>query len=258
MDKFLVFGILCLLVSAPAAPGNDAAAVDARIVQLRFQLATGLNNWELETMLGARAGFERLLGRGARDWLVHYYVALADYRLAIYYMQEESDKMGLYLDDAENHLERSVEENPEFAESLALLASILGLKIHQNPISGIWVGPKISGIIAEAKSLGPENPRVWLIDGMSSYRRPKFFGGGADIAKASIKKSISCFKIVTSSDPAFPDWGADEAYAWLGIVELESGEVDSARVYLEKALAINPANRWVESVLMQQLDEPGE
>jgi tetratricopeptide (TPR) repeat protein len=257
MDRcMVVVGILCVVVSVPAAPVDNTAGIDTYIIQLRDELATGLNYWDPEAMLAARAGFESLLDRGGRDWLVHYYVALADYRIAIYYMQEkENETVGLYLDDAEGHLDQSIEGNPNFAESLGLLAAILGLKINENPISGIWIGPKVSGIIAEAKEVGPENPRVWLIDGMSSYRRPKMFGGGANVAKIALKKSISCFSTASSSDPAFPDWGADEAFAWLGIVEMQNDEADSARVHLERALAINPANRWVESVLVQRLDE---
>ena len=245
-----------ILVSSPSLSAGRVMEVDEHIIGAQDQLIRAVNRWDVEEMLAARGGFERLLDRGGRDWLIRYYIGLADYRIAVYYMQEtESEKMDPYLEDAEQHLSQSIDEEPDFSDSFALLAAILSLKIARNPISGIWIGPRIGGIMEEAKKLNPENPRMWLIEGTSAYYRPKMFGGGIDAAKAALRNSIACFSSEEIADQALPSWGASEAFAWLGAIEMENGELDSARVHFGRALAVNPSNGWVEFGLMPRLNE---
>jgi tetratricopeptide (TPR) repeat protein len=258
--RLITIGVICLVISnsplSVGATGRAPGGIDKHIIDQRHQLSQALNQWDLEALAAARAGFERLLDRGGRDWLIRYYIALADYRIAIYHMQaKELEKMDPYLEEAEQQLEESIEQEPNFGESVALLAAILGLKITRKPVSGIWIGPKIGGIMAEATRLSPTNPRMWLIDGISAYYRPAMFGGGADAAKASLRNSIKFFSTESIDDPAFPSWGASESFAWLGAIEMNKGELDSARVHFEQALEINPLDGWVRFHLMPRLDE---
>ena len=254
MVRILVIAGILATVVAPTAVAD--ATVDAYIVESKRELDDAVASWSVESLAGARAGFERLLGRGGRDWLVRYYIALADYRIAIHHTSVgDPEAMDPYLDDAIEQLESSVEENPDFCDSYGLMTSILGLKISRNPISGMWIGPKIGGIMEEARRLDPENPRVWLFDGIGAFHRPKVFGGGADKAKKSLLKSIECFERQQVTDPALPYWGHSEAYAWLGKVEMASGELELAREHLEEALRLTPDMGWVSYQLMPELEQ---
>ena len=146
--RLITIGVICLVISnsslSVGATGRAPGEIDKHIIDQRHQLRQALNQWDLEALVAARAGFERLLDRGGRDWLIRYYIALADYRIAVYHMQaKELEKMDPYLEEAEQQLEESIEEEPNFGESVAMLAAILGLKITRKPISGIWIGPKI-------------------------------------------------------------------------------------------------------------------
>ena len=55
-------------------------------------------------------------------------------------------------------------------------------------------------------------------------------------------------------DPFQPSWGYDEAYAQLGIMRQDAGDIEGAREAFVKALEVNPNNDWVKSQLLPGLD----
>ena len=257
----LTLGVITDYGPAIGQGADNSAEVDKHIVETRAVLEGALDGWDVRRMAEARAGFERLVGRGGRDWLARYYVALADYRIAIYNMANPGDEndpraqIDPYLDEAEEQLKLSVEEKPDFTDAHALLASTLGLKIGRKPIRGMWLGPRIGGIMAEAHKFGPENPRMWLIDGIGDLHTPSMFGGGEDKAREALNKSIEFYEVEEIDDPALPSWGYDEAYAWLGYLEIKAGNYEVARTHLEKSLEINPNMGWVTYQLLPALDK---
>ena len=245
-----------VLALAGAVDVSAQSEIDTRINSTRGELNEALNQWTEEALLGARGGFERLLDRGGRDWLVRYYLALADYRLAIWNLStDQKDDVRTYLDEADDMLNAAIEEEPTFAEAHSLLGAVLGIKIGLKPISGMWIGPRIGGILAEATQLDPENPRTWMVEGVGAYHRPKMFGGGYDNAREAMLKSLAFYETYAPADPAYPDWGHAEAYAWLGKMEMEHGEFASAEKRLDKALEIDSQLGWVIYVLSPQLAE---
>jgi tetratricopeptide (TPR) repeat protein len=259
IKRLLVATVLCFTVAGTTLAVDGGAEIDERIINVRDELDRAYSLWDLEAMMAARAGFERLLDRGGRDWLIRYYIALSDYRLIVYYLSgREHEKMDPYIKEAKEHLEQSIEEKPDFSESYALLAAILGMQITRNPFSGLWLGPRIGGIIAEAKKLEHDNPRIWFIEGIGAYHRPELFGGGYDNARKALLKSIEYFSTDAIDDRTLPSWGESEAYAWLGYFEMQNNALDDARVYLERALDVDPDNGWVTYHLMPRLNKMAE
>ena len=121
-------------------------------------------------MLAARAMFERLLTTEQEKWLVNYYLAYCDYRLYIYEMQMENSKEAkAYINDGIDKLNRVLEENENFGEAYALMASFYGGKISLFPLSGMWNGPKSQKFMAEAYNYSSSSPRVHLLDGISKF-----------------------------------------------------------------------------------------
>ena len=108
-----------------------------------------------------------------------------------------------------------------------------------NPLSGMTLGPKSSGLVDRAMELDPKNPRVWLIRGMSAMFTPKMFGGGTDKAERDLRKAIELFDAERPVAPA-PSWGRADAYVWLGQALQKDEKHDEARAAYQKALAIQP------------------
>ena len=130
---------------------------------------------------------------------------------------------------------------------------MIGQQIGSNPLKGMTLGPKSSGVMERALSRGAQNPRVWLMKGVGELFTPGMFGGGADKAEASLRKAIPLFDDDKPAAPA-PAWGKDEAWLWLGRALEERGKWDDARHAYEKALELEPRNQWVRMDLLPNLD----
>jgi tetratricopeptide (TPR) repeat protein len=108
-------------------------------------------------------------------------------------------------------------------------------------------------LISKAKELAPENPRVALIDAISTYNTPSLFGGGKDKGLEKMKKAAELFERWKESDSLQPSWGKEEVHAWIGIAYLERKETILARKSFEKALEINPNYGWVKYGLLPKI-----
>jgi tetratricopeptide (TPR) repeat protein len=210
---------------------------------------------DINRLTNAAAMLDRVLIAMPNDPLLLYYRALALYRSAsIYTGLKKNDEAKRALDEADLLLEQATAKAPT-ADALALRSATLGLMIglSGNPLSGMTLGPKSSGLVDRAMEIDPKNPRVWLIRGMSAMFTPKMFGGGTDKAERDLKKAIELFEAERSVAPA-PSWGHAEAYVWLGQALQKDEKLDEARVAYQKALAIEPGYQWVQRVLLPSLD----
>ena len=62
-----------------------------------------------------------------------------------------------------------------------------------------------------AKTLNPENPRIYFLEGVNKVNLPPSFGGGADLAKPILEEAVSKFEAFTNEDPLWPGWGEEGA-----------------------------------------------
>jgi tetratricopeptide (TPR) repeat protein len=115
------------------------------------------------------------------------------------------------------------------------------------------LGPKSGKEMGKAKVLEPKNPRICLIEGWSANFTPKMFGGSKEKARKYFEQAIAYFDSFKVTDPLLPDWGHDEAYAWLGMTQMEAEEFEAAKANFNRALEINPEYGWVSYVLLPQL-----
>ncbi|MCK4329337.1 tetratricopeptide repeat protein [candidate division WOR-3 bacterium] len=233
--------------------GEEDITPEGLIIQGKQFIETGINNWNEQDLLQGRALFERILSQDEENYLYNYYLGYADYRLTYFY--EEKERISQYLEDGIEHLTRSIELKDDFSESHALLGSLYGSKISIKPLLGMTLGPKSGQEIARAIELNPENPRAYLLDGISKLHTPAIWGGGVDRAIKSLLKAISLFDSIPAPDSLMPDWGHDEAYVWLGNCHMEKEDYKSAKEQFEKALEINPDNGWVKNELLKVVEE---
>lgn len=210
---------------------------------------------DLDRLTNAAAMLDRVLTVTPNDALLLYYRSLALYRTGSLYLgRKKNDEAKRALDEADLLLEQATAKSPT-ADALALRSSVIGQQIglSGNPLSGMTLGPKSSGLLDRAKQLEPRNPRVWLVSGMSAMFTPKMFGGGTDKAEQDLKKALALFETDQPVAPA-PSWGRADAYIWLGQALQKNDKPDEARGAYKKALELQPKNGWVLYELLPSLD----
>jgi tetratricopeptide (TPR) repeat protein len=246
------FSLFCL------ANGQEENPVDFQglMIEGKRLIERGVDSWNLKTLMNARGMFEKILTVREEDYLSHYYLAYADYRICILYTSQEEKKTAYdYLEEGIKYLKRSVDLNPNFSESHALLASLLGLKIGFKWYLGMTLGPKANSRFETSLQVDSLNPRLYLLLGISKYNTPKMFGGGMEKAEANLLKAIHLYQTQSTTDSLLPTWGHEEAYAWLGKVYVEKKEYEKAQIQFEKAMEIKPGYRWVKYELLNDLDQ---
>ena len=95
-------------------------------------------------------------------------------------------------------------------ETLALEACLNAMRIPLEPGSGLTLGPLTGRLSAQASKMGPDNPRVALLQAYLANQTPESMGGGRAVARSLVEKAIGLF---ASDHPAAlaPSWGKDEA-----------------------------------------------
>jgi len=184
------------------------------------------------------------------DGLLSHYAGYALYCLAGRTMETDMDASHALLEEAELFLERSVKVEP-IAESYALLFSAIGMRID-GPVSAMSLGMQSGAARDRAKALGPRNPRVRLLEGVSAFHTPRAFGGGHEAALEHFLAAIELFA-EDAPQPPLPAWGHAEAYAWLGQTHVALGQDEAARTAFERALELEPSYVWVREVLLPGL-----
>lgn len=247
MTRFLLSLVFIFSIAYPTL----AQPADSLIVSGK-QMLESAN--DLDSMYAARATFERALAdTGLVAW-GHYYIALADYRIAGL-LEGESKDPSEHLNAAVEHLKKATEIDPQAAEAHALLSSVYGWQIGLSPMKTMLLGPRVGKAARKAKQLAPDNPRVVLSAAISDFNTPEMFGGSKEKGLQGLKRAAELFAQEEPTDPIRPVWGHREAYAWLGIAYQGQGELESARTAFEKALEIDPDFGWVKDWLLPELEK---
>ncbi|HUQ98504.1 MAG TPA: tetratricopeptide repeat protein [Gemmatimonadaceae bacterium] len=221
-----------------AAREIDAASVVGDILRLR----------RTQTML------DQALVAFPGDPMLLHYEGYALYRIAGILQgrpKAAAPDLPLVLETARTKLEQSLAARP-MAETHALLASVLGQLIGADPSTASTYGPHVTSEMNAATTMGPSNPRVWLLKGIQSIYTPAQYGGGLAIAEGQLKKAVQLFVTDAPASPN-PAWGKAEAYVWLGQALQKQNRITEARAAYQQALAIQPNYPWVTYSLLPAL-----
>ncbi|WP_263810780.1 MULTISPECIES: tetratricopeptide repeat protein [Salinibacter] len=240
--------------ASPTSPALGSAATDSLLRQVKTQIREATDEGSFDALKQARAWAKQATG-GDRAALAHYYAALADYRMSNRLPEDNEDRRERVIEDAIGHLKRATEINGTMADAWALLSGCYGQMMGMNPMQGMSLGPKANEAMKRAKAHGPNNPRVWIIDGTSDFYAPGMFGGDKEQALKKFKKAARLAEQASTEDPLMPSWGHAEAHAWVGVAHMDAERYDPARTAFETALDLNPDYGWVKQVLLPKLDE---
>lgn len=202
---------------------------------------------DMAKVSAARALAERVATAYPDDGLILHYHAYALYREAMTGMGVKGTDPSPLLERAQAIFERSLKTRP-LPETHSLMSSIDGQLIAKDPSRGMELGMAAQRSNGAALTLGPNNPRVWLLRGQGSIFTPPEYGGGLTQAEEQLKRSIELFA-KDAPKQGEPSWGRAEAYAWLGQVYEKMGNKAKAAEAYKTALAMSPDYGFVKGLV---------
>lgn len=151
--------------------------------------------------------FERVGDAEKTQWLPYYYAALSLYRSAWVDKSLDKDKVADKCNDFITKA-RTIENN---ADLYCLVQQVAILQLMVDPMSR-WqtYGALAKDALANAKNADSTNPRIYYLQGMTTFNTPEAYGGGKALAKPYFQKSVDLFKTYVPK-PFYPDWGKEDA-----------------------------------------------
>ncbi len=151
--------------------------------------------------------FERVGDAEKTQWLPYYYAALSLYRSAWVDKSADKDKIA---DKCKDFITKAqvIENN---ADLYCLVQQVVILQLMVDPMSR-WqtYGALAKDALADATKADPTNPRIYYLQGMTTFNTPEAYGGGKALAKPMFQKSVDLFKTYVPK-PFYPDWGKEDA-----------------------------------------------
>lgn len=152
--------------------------------------------------------FERIATAEKSRWMPYYY---ASYSLVVMSFDEtDGGRKDLLLDRAQELLDRALELEPEESELHVLQAFLYPSRIMVDPMGrGMIYIEKMFGSLETARTLNPENPRIYFLEGVNKLNLPPSMGGGADVAQPVLEEALTRFEAFANEDPLWPNWGEE-------------------------------------------------
>lgn len=141
------------------------------------------------------------------DWLPSYYAAYS--RTTLTYNEADPKKKDAYLNEADAFLDDAVSLlGKDNDETHVLRAMIANARIGVDP-QNRWqkYGSIFTDNLEQAKAINPDNPRIYMLLGISKFFTPKMFGGGKKAAMPYFEKAQGLFAKQASGDITKPYWG---------------------------------------------------
>lgn len=225
-----------LLIAIAALATQAAVAADAAAQQ---QLATNAylrgDKSALESIAKDVAAW-RSSGSGSRD--ERYTAAYVEFRRAQLAVAAGDKKLlRVTGDQCVAASAAAIEADKQFAEAHALQAVCYGYLATLGGFGAISNGRRSGKAMDAAISIAPQNPRVILVDGIGLGFRPKIAGGDKTKAYARSREAAAAYDATRSVSGA-PNWGAPEAWYWVGRGAEDAGDTAAARKAYERALAL--------------------
>lgn len=225
---------------------NDARALNSVLASLKPKAADG-----------GEASTNDAVTRGYFRALTHYRLAQV---LTTTKKSKAKDAIGDCSDEVDNAvaalpkvplgLDETDENKHERAEAYALgtACTLAGREMSSIPFVG---GGRIGSRIDEAVQLEPKNPRVRLIEALAMFDRA---GKNVEEKAAALKKlrdATQMFELARAGAATIPEWGAAEAYAFLGRALYDQRDIVGAREALERSLLIAPDYTFARTLMGQ-------
>jgi hypothetical protein len=172
----------------------------------------------------ASASFSRIGDAEKTQWLPYYYAALGHAMTGLMQnagaMGAGGDKVDPLANKAEELLNKAEALSKDNSEIYCVKKMIATLRLTADPMNRYMTyGPMAAEALAKAKSLNPENPRVYLLDGQDKFYTPEEFGGSKTGAKALFELSAKKFESFKPESDIAPSWGLPQVKYFLSQIK---------------------------------------
>jgi tetratricopeptide (TPR) repeat protein len=192
-----------------------------------------------------------------------YFRALTHYRLAQVLATSKKSLAKDAIDECEEEVDRSVDALPRVpigldesdesrlqraeAYALATACTLAGREMSAVALLGGRIGSRID----EAVKLQPRNPRVRLVEALAAFERAGKNAQEKTAAMQKLRAVTAMFEAARAGASTTPEWGAAEAYAYLGRALYDQRDVVGAREALERALLVAPDYAFARRLMSQ-------
>ncbi len=194
-----------------------------------------------------------------------YFEALAHYRIAQVLVTANKSKAKDAIDDCAEAVDKSVAALPKVllgldetdasrhkrAEAYALGTACTLAGREMSTINLPFSGGRMGSHIEEAVKLEPRNPRVKLVEALVAFDRAGKDAAVRNIALQKLRAVTQMFEAARAGASTTPEWGAAEAYAFLGRALLEQHDAVGAREALERSLLVAPDYTFAKRLMAQ-------
>jgi hypothetical protein len=153
--------------------------------------------------------FERIAAAEKTQWLPYYYAALANVNMGYGLMQQNNmASLDAVADKAEALIAQAEALSANNPEIFILKKMTNSMRMMVDPQSRFMqYGPQAQAALEKAKSLDPENPRVYLLEGQDKFYTPEQYGGSKAEAKKLFELAAKKFDAHKPASTIAPTWG---------------------------------------------------
>ena len=168
--------------------------------------------------------FQRIADAEKNQWLPYYYVALSNVMAGYFHGNVNQTPNPAVTDPladkAEAALKKAEELSKENSEIFIVKKMIATLRMTADPMNR-WqtYGPQAAEALQRAKSLDPQNPRVYLLEGQDKFYTPEQFGGSKTEAKTLFEESAKRFESFKPESNIHPNWGLSQVKYFQGLAK---------------------------------------
>jgi hypothetical protein len=171
------------------------------------------------------AGFERIADAEKTQWQPYYYAA---YNLVQsgYFLTQGSISGGMtstldpIADKAEQLLNKAEALSKDNSEIFLVKKMIASLRMMGDPMNRyMQFGPVAAEALQTAKTLNPENPRIYLLEAQDKFFTPEQYGGSKTEAKKLFETALAKFDAFKPATELDPNWGRPAAEYFLSQIK---------------------------------------
>ena len=204
-----------LLIAAALFGMTTMFGQSEKYLQVMEQKVTGFDTVRSAEGLQELANtFERIATAEKTQWLPYYYAALSNVNLGYNYvfaagpMGGNADKSDPLADKAQQLLDKAEELSKDNSEIFIVRKMLASLRMMGDVMNRYMTyGPAAGEALAMAKKLNPENPRVFMLEGIDKFNTPEQFGGSKEEAKMLLEEALKKYDAFKPESPIHPTWG---------------------------------------------------
>ncbi len=265
MKKKITYVIMLLITFSFVNININANATgdfEKAMLKAKKNLTKAMYKGDQAAITKSRAEFERVLQLKEQQWLVNYYIALADYGMAMSASAvQKTDLVKKYTQSGMDVINKSIDENPEFADSFVLLEALNFNRWQYEQEKMQEIISATNSADESAAKLDPNNPRYVLINGIAHYYTPEQYGGGMKVCIPDFEKSIKLFESTNVTNEIYPSWGKDLAMGYMALSLIkrnEESDMKNAKKIIDDGIVMIPDSAFLTEYVMQEYKKNSE